>query len=157
MRLTWLDPYLPDVALSRSPELRELPGLPGLGVTHVLCLQQDVELRWFGHTMEQRRLAVEDAGMTFLHEPIEDFAAPTLAQAERLVESLLSLAASERALVHCQAGLGRAGTIAACALLATTQGFDAPGAIAMIRYLRPGAIQSEAQERLIAAFAATYA
>ena len=156
MKLDWLDPYLPHVALSRSPSLSELSTLADepASITRVVCLQQTHEFVWFDHTLEDRRAVCEAAGLTLLHDPIEDFAAPTLAQARRLATLLLE---PERTLLHCQAGLGRAGTIAACALLLRVPEFDAPGAIAMIRYLRPGAIQSEVQERLISAFATSRA
>ncbi len=147
LSLTWLDPYLPGVALSRSPELEEAEDLASAGISRVSCLQEAGELAWFGHTMLERRWAMERAGMVFVHEPVEDFAAPTLAQVRRVVAMMGP--GSTGVLVHCQAGLGRAGTMAACAPV----GFGVHGAISMVRHLRPGAVQSEAQERCVAAFA----
>jgi atypical dual specificity phosphatase len=52
--------------------------------------------------------------------------------------------------VHCHAGLGRTGTILASYFVA--QGLGAPEAIAKIRYLRPGSIETDAQEEAVAAY-----
>jgi len=156
--LTWFDQELAGLALSRSPGSAEdsrdddLAVIASAGITRVVCLQQAHELDWMDETLEERRDAVESLGMTFVHEPVEDFEAPSLEQAQRIVASIeAALASGEKVLVHCQAGLGRAGTIAACVLVG--RGMSASGAIGMVRYVRFGAIQSEAQEELIAAFA----
>ena len=61
------------------------------------------------------------------------------------------LVAGEGVLVHCMAGLGRAGTIAAAMLI--EGGMPAPDAMQLVRWVRPGAIQSVAQEELLEALA----
>ena len=109
----------------------------------------------FSYTRSHAGHTVESLGITFTHAPVEDFEAPTLAQAQALTRQLLDLLRQDRrVLLHCQAGLGRAGTIAACVLVAS-RGLSAEGAIAYIRWLRHGAVQSEAQEKLIARFASS--
>ena len=53
--------------------------------------------------------------------------------------------------VHCAAGLGRTGTVMAAWLV--TQGLDADAAIARIRELRPGSIETDEQEEAVRDFA----
>jgi ADP-ribosyl-[dinitrogen reductase] hydrolase len=54
-------------------------------------------------------------------------------------------------LVHCRGGLGRAGTIAARLLVEL--GMDPAKAIAAVRDVRPGAIETKQQERYVLGFA----
>lgn len=145
--------------MSRSPGAgrcsrdEDLDIVTAEGVRHIICLQEAHELRRLEppETMRQRQQAVESRGMQFTHAPIEDFHAPSLELAISLVRQIRGdLSAGQRVLVHCQAGLGRAGTITACMLVC--QGLSAHGAIAMARWVRPGAVQSEAQEQLVGRF-----
>ena len=53
--------------------------------------------------------------------------------------------------VHCWGGLGRAGTIASCCLVA--RGASPAQALAHVRAAREGAVQSEAQEQFVRSFA----
>lgn len=136
----------------------DLADLAAQGVGHLICLLEGEELGFFdpAETLEGRRAAVLAQGMSFLHAPIEDYEAPALAEATALVETIVArLDRGEDVFVHCWAGLGRAGTIVACVLIA--QGLSAPDAIALVRWIRPGAIQSTAQEALLHAFAAAQA
>lgn len=157
MNLTWLDPYAPTLALSRSPGSTsralkdDLDDLLRAGIEHVICLQEAHEFEHMDDSLTQRQANLSTIGLRLTHSPIEDLAAPTLPQAQQLVQLIQQeLLARRKLLIHCQAGLGRAGTIAACLL--TTQGLSAHGAISMIRWYRPGAIQTQAQEALIEAF-----
>ncbi|KAJ3162136.1 hypothetical protein HDU86_005834 [Geranomyces michiganensis] len=85
---------------------------------------------------------------------VENYRAPTIAQVDYFIDLVTSLPANEAALVHCGGGKGRAGTFAACYLcacgFATARQpypvFSAAGAIAVVRALRPGSIETEAQE-----------
>ena len=156
--LSWFDPHLPLLALARSPGssahtlAHDLDVMEGAGIAHVVCLQEASELRWMDDTIAARRAAIEARGMRFTHEPVEDFDAPTFSQAQRIIALLQGeFEQGRRVSVHCQAGLGRAGTIAACALV--HDGMSAADAIATTRYYRHGAIQSEAQEAFIKTFA----
>ncbi len=52
--------------------------------------------------------------------------------------------------VHCAAGLGRTGVVLACYLI--DKGLNATNAIARIRRLRPGSIETEDQEKAVEEF-----
>src|ERR671937_301404 len=56
--------------------------------------------------------------------------------------------------VHCGAGLGRTGVVLACYFV--TKGLTADNAIARVRRLRPGSVETEEQERAIEEFARRY-
>jgi predicted protein tyrosine phosphatase len=93
-------------------------------------------------------------GLAWVHHAIPDMEPPASpAAAAGLVARLVDhLGTGQTAVVHCLAGLGRAGTVAACLLVA--RGRAAAEAIAAVRAVRPGAVQSEAQVGFVEAFAA---
>ena len=77
--------------------------------------------------------------------PVTDFTAPTLQQMIEFVDVVSdSTAHGEPVAVHCTAGLGRSGTMAAVYLVA--KGATADEAIARVRALRPGSIETGEQE-----------
>jgi ADP-ribosyl-[dinitrogen reductase] hydrolase len=92
------------------------------------------------------------AGLRWVHFPIPDMWVPSdVAATRRLVSRLLrALEEGEDVVVHCWGGLGRAGTIAACCLVAS--GCDPRRAIAIVRSARPGAVQSIQQELFVREF-----
>ncbi len=88
------------------------------------------------------------AGMKQVHIPVHDFTAPTIAQIEEFVSVVKDAVVRGEAVgVHCTAGLGRSGTMAAAYLV--TNGASAVEAIAKIRQLRPGSIETELQEDVV--------
>ena len=90
-------------------------------------------------------------GMTVARLPIPDGAVPEPAAARALVDRLVAHAANGgRAVVHCRGGLGRAGTIAACCLVAL--GVEPVAAMRQVREVRPGAIENPGQERFVARY-----
>jgi len=87
-------------------------------------------------------------GIESLHIPVHDFQAPTMQQILEFVEGTASvLADGGRVGVHCAAGMGRTGTMLATYLV--YQGSTAEDAIAKIRDLRPGSIETAEQEEAI--------
>ncbi len=90
-------------------------------------------------------------GIAWQHLPIGDMQPPDVrfeqhwkTEGPRLCTTLRE---GGRVLVHCRAGLGRAGTVAALMLV----GLGVPGAeaVARVRAARPGTIQTEEQERYV--------
>jgi ADP-ribosyl-[dinitrogen reductase] hydrolase len=59
------------------------------------------------------------------------------------------LLAGQKVVVHCKGGLGRAGTVASMFLLDTRTAKDGGEAMRMVRQVRPGAIETPAQEVFI--------
>ncbi len=91
-------------------------------------------------------------GFRQLQLPVVDFAAPTPQQIDRAVSAISAAAdAGEVVAVHCAAGLGRAGTIAACYLV--QGGLTADEAITEVRRRRPGSVEAPEQERAVSAYA----
>ena len=85
------------------------------------------------------------------HIPVQDFHAPTLEQMIDFVAVVEeSVTAGKPVGVHCTAGLGRSGTMAAVYLVA--RGASANEAIGTVRELRPGSIETPAQEAAVRHF-----
>ncbi|HEX6777849.1 MAG TPA: dual specificity protein phosphatase family protein [Ktedonobacterales bacterium] len=91
-------------------------------------------------------------GLEGLHEPVDDFHAPTPAQLMRALEFIDWQRAQNRGVaVHCLMGQGRTGTVLAAYLIRA--GSSAEAAIQQLRAICPGAIGSQVQERALEDFA----
>lgn len=91
-------------------------------------------------------------GLAELHLPVRDFTPPTLEQLERGVAAIEQAAASkQKVAVHCGGGLGRTGTLLACYLV--KGGLGPAEAIAQVRAVRPGSVETPQQEAAVARYA----
>jgi ADP-ribosylglycohydrolase/protein-tyrosine phosphatase len=97
--------------------------------------------------------AATGSRLAFHALPVPDFGVPTgdtLTVWGRLSPLVhRALERGERVAIHCRAGLGRSGTLAA--LILTERGIAPDEAIAHVRAARPGAVETQAQEGFIRA------
>jgi atypical dual specificity phosphatase len=138
---SWIDKPL--VAAMAQPESEEdLDWLRRNGIQVLLSLTED----------PPRRDWTNGAGMLVYHVPVEDMAAPSQAQLDRCVSAIAKANGNDMGVaVHCGAGLGRTGAVLAAYFVAT--GLSAREAIARIRDLRPGSIETDEQSDAIIEFA----
>jgi protein-tyrosine phosphatase len=94
-------------------------------------------------------------GLESMHLPITDGGVPTDPDAFRaLVMAVLSHAhAGKNVVIHCRAGLGRTGLLAAACLVAV--GIQPENAIGIVRTTRRHTIETLQQEAYVRAFART--
>ena len=121
------------------PVQEDLEFLKSCGVRSILSLVEEEP------QLENYRTAGFDAH----HVPVDDFQAPTMEQIDDCIEYI---AVHGPIYVHCYAGYGRAGTIAAAWLI--KNGMSAIDAIRTIRGLRPGAIEVDVQFDALLEYAA---
>jgi atypical dual specificity phosphatase len=137
---SWIEkPLL--AAMARPEAVEDLSWLRSQGIDLMLSLTED----------PPRRDWVNSAGLLLIHEPMIDMAAPDQEQLQRCVSAILK--AHERKMgvaIHCAAGLGRTGVVLACFFI--DKGLNAMNAIARVRRLRPGSIETEDQEVAIEVF-----
>src|SRR5438874_9202643 len=142
---SWIDP--PHLAALGRPEgLDEFRWLREQGIQLIISLTE----------FPPHRQWLDDAGLLGLHVPVADFHAPTPEQIDECISAIIRAKEQKMSVaVHCLAGLGRTGTILAAYFVAT--GMPAADAIARVRSLRPGSIESDAQEDAVAEFAIRHA
>jgi atypical dual specificity phosphatase len=138
---TWIDrPRLAALARPDGPE--DLAWLREQGIELLVSLTED----------PPRRDWVNDAGLLLFHVPMVDMEAPSQEDLDRCISAITR--AHERDMgvaVHCGAGLGRTGVVLACYLVTT--GLSASNAIARVRRLRAGSVETEDQEVAVEEFA----
>ena len=124
------------------------------GATTVVCLVEAFEL--IDRYPEYLEWVVEERGSRTIWFPIPDLHAPGVDAAADLLDDLVTrLDRGEHLLVHCAAGIGRAGTIATCLLIRL--GMTVDDALAHVAAHRPMAgPEVGAQQALVAAIAARY-
>lgn len=90
--------------------------------------------------------------INYLHVPTPDLTAPNMDEINRAVDfTHEQINSKQPTMIHCAAGMGRAGTILACYLIKYKK-YSAKEAIKEIRTQRPGSVQSETQELAIALY-----
>ncbi|KAG6874366.1 hypothetical protein C0995_015102 [Termitomyces sp. Mi166 len=152
----WLIPYhLAVMSTPRCEEDIDAIASPYLGIRHVLTLTEETPLpaSWF------RGKSISN---TYL--PIPNYHPPSIEQMD-LVMTLFNDETKLPLLVHCGGGKGRAGTVAACYMVAF--GFEKPHfdqtqptmaaseAVSLLRQLRPGSIETTQQEVFVSTWCST--
>lgn len=125
----------------------DLDAVRGWGAAAVISLIEDHEIEFLGISNLGTEVAAR--GMEWLHLPIVDVTAPgdEFEQRWRSAGPRVRgmLAEGRSVFIHCRGGLGRAGTVAARLLIELGEA-DAASAIARVREVRPGAIETRTQE-----------
>lgn len=130
---------------------QDLAMLRTAGVGRLLLLVDDAELSHWGDPRIVAQGAA--AGVTVLRHPIPDGRPPaSIAEMDEMLVEIRDGRRSGNVAVACMGGVGRSGTVAACALVQAGQSPD--DAIATVRAVRhPTAVETAEQERFVAAFA----
>ena len=139
---SWIDqPLL--AALGRPESLEELQWLRQQGIEVLLSLTEE----------PPRRQWVNEAGLMLVHLPVPDMQPPTQDQLDKSIETISRANEAKMGVgVHCGAGLGRTGVVLACWFV--TKDLGAKNAVARVRRLRPGSIETPEQEEAVGDFAA---
>jgi protein-tyrosine phosphatase len=133
----------------------DLDAIAAWGPGDVVTLIEDHEAVRLG--VEALGDGVRARGIAWHHLPIVDLCppGPTFERAWRDLSPRLCdrLRGGQAVLVHCRAGLGRSGTVAAMLLM--DLGADGPDAMSRVRAARPGAIETASQVDYVLAYRAT--
>jgi atypical dual specificity phosphatase len=152
----WLIPY--HIAIMSTPrhedDIKALAS-PHLGIRHVLTLTEETPLHesWF-----------RGKPITNTYLPVPNYYPPSIEQ----MDLILTLFEDENKLpllIHCGGGKGRAGTVAACYMAAfgfgkprlnqTHPEVSAPEAVALLRHIRPGSIETIQQKAFVSKWCST--
>ena len=120
------------------------------GVTSVFLLASDEEC--LRKTRRDLRKVYLSKGLKVIYLPIEDFDTPERSQLEVALQDVTTYLEEGGILaVHCYAGIGRTGLIAAC-LAKRTMGISGAEAIDWVRRYIPGAVEQPEQELFVRKF-----
>ena len=134
---TWVEkPHLAGLAYPESVE--DLKWLRRNGIEILITLTES----------PVRRDWVNEAGLMAVNVPVPDMQAPANHQLDHILDTIRKANESGMGVaVHCGAGLGRTGTVLAGWLV--SQGKTPREAIAEVRELRPGSVETAEQERAV--------
>ncbi|MCC6469085.1 MAG: dual specificity protein phosphatase family protein [Alphaproteobacteria bacterium] len=139
------------IGLSAFPQLHELQDFRFWRVTALVTLVEQRELMFLGSKDLGKMVA--SAGLAWHHLPVPDMGEPDQAFEQLWAKSgpvlRKTLRSGGKIIVHCRAGLGRTGMIAARLLVEL--GMAPDQAIAAVRTARPGSIETAEQEEHVRA------
>jgi protein-tyrosine phosphatase len=129
---------------------RDLATLRDLGVRRLLLLVEDWELARWGDARIVERGA--ELGVGVDRRPLVDGTAPvSMAEMDEMLSLLQEARAGGDVAVACMGGVGRTGTVAACALVEA--GWSSSDAVARVREVRhPTAVETAEQEAFVGAY-----
>jgi protein-tyrosine phosphatase len=123
------------------------------GLTTLVSLLEDFEYPLLG--IADLVSQAEARGITVIRHPIRDMSVPpagAMADFASVIRGINGrINSGETVVLHCRAGLGRSGLVAAAVLVAARQ--DPESAISAVRSARPGTIETAEQERFVHEFA----
>jgi protein-tyrosine phosphatase len=130
---------------------RDIGSLVEAGVGFLALLVEDHELERWGDPAIVERAAAE--GLTVGRWPMPDGSTPRdVAEMDAILAEIAAARERTDVAIACMGGVGRTGTVAACALVAA--GWDPVAAIAEVRRVRhPTAVETAEQEAFVDAFA----
>jgi protein-tyrosine phosphatase len=132
----------------------DLQAIKRWGASDLITLLEPQEFKELEITQLPQQAIV--CGMRWHGLPITDGAAPDARFLEPWAHLsptfVKDLRAGQRIVVHCKGGLGRAGTVACLLLMASASATGADDAIKQVRAVRPGAIETQAQEDFLRAW-----
>lgn len=151
MSITWVVPR--ELAISRIPTRREdIKLLKSIGCRALVCLATEREIAPFWGGILSYENAVISGGMDFYFLPTEPGEAPDMREMMDLLNWISSRTArGSPVAIHCFAGVGRAGTVAA-AYLIFTRNMTPQAALNYVRRIRPNAVESQKQEEAVIQF-----
>ena len=134
---SWIDPDRV-AGLARPSHVDDLHWLRSQGIDLVITLTEDPLPRGW----------INQSGLLAIHEPINDFEAPTPEILNRCIDAICkALDSNLKVAIHCRAGIGRTGTILAAYMVA--KGSTARDAITRLRSLRRGSVETPEQARCV--------
>jgi protein-tyrosine phosphatase len=118
-----------------------------------LCYLKKQKIRLLVSLTEEELPFEEDNWpFSYAHFSVEDFSAPTLEQLACFIElTEYMLARGERVAVHCLGGRGRTGTFLSAYFI--NQGMTVDEAVAHVRAVRPGSVETDSQMDTLTQFA----
>lgn len=119
------------------------------GVNTLVSLVEGEEIKWAVKTRAVEFFnQIRKVGINPVWYPIIDMHAPHPKNIRPVIQQLVQqIRSGKKVVVHCRGGLGRAGTVVGAILI--EMGYDPDFSVDAVRGARPGAIQTQSQEKFL--------